>query len=79
MAEKQRNAPYPRQSHYGKNDPADDRRLAAENPAYDIELKQSDRAPVQRSDNHKDQSYSVQHTYHSFCSLLFFTVCSFLF
>ena len=63
LPEEQRDAPDTRQRDKGKNDTADCRSLATKGPAHYVELEQADAAPVDRADDHKDQSDSVQHVF----------------
>ena len=57
--EQKRNAPNTRECHDRVHDAADDRRLTAAKPCDAVKAEQTDRAPVQRTDNGKDKRYSV--------------------
>ena len=61
VAEEKGNAPQSSQTHEGENDPAEGGSLSAEKPAHKVELEKSDRAPVQRADDHQYQRCSVKH------------------
>ena len=55
FAEKQRNAPQSRNGDQRKDDAADDGTRPAEDPGNDVELKQSDASPVDRTDHDQKQ------------------------
>ena len=65
VAEEQGDAPDTRQRDNGIDHAADGSALAAESPCHNVELKQSDAAPVDSADNHEDKRQSVQHVFHS--------------
>jgi hypothetical protein len=60
-AEQQRDAPDARKRHDGINDSREQRADATADISDKIKLKQPDRAPVQRTDDHQDQRNSINH------------------
>ncbi len=55
FAEEQTDAPNACQAHKRINNAADDTGLTAEDPCDEVELKNTDQTPVQRTDNAQNQ------------------------
>ncbi len=59
-AEEQRNTPNAGKTDKRIDDAADDTALSAEQPSNQIELKNTDQAPVQRTDDAQDQCNRIR-------------------
>ena len=68
-AKQQRNAPNTGKSYNGVDDAAQQRGLSAADPRYNIKLKQSDAAPVERANDGQNQRNAIQ--YHHFVSFAY--------
>lgn len=61
VTEKEGYAPDTGKGDKRKDYSADNASLSAEEPAYDVELEETDAAPVNRSNNYEKQSKFIKH------------------
>ena len=59
LPKQQGDAPQTCQSNNAVNDPAENSTLTAEDPGYQVKLEKTHKAPVDRTDNRKDQRNSI--------------------